>query len=322
MSVLVTGAAGFIGSHLVRSLLRQGEKVVGVDNFDPFYSRSIKESNLLEYSGSKQWHFLEADIRNQDLLEKLFVDHKITTVIHLAAKAGVRPSLEDPRGYLSTNVDGTLALLEVCRKVGVHKFIFASSSSVYGRNVKVPFQETDILEEMISPYATSKLSGENYTRLYHNLYDLGVINLRFFTVYGPSQRPDLAIHKFMKANVKNEPITVFGDGSMARDYTFVADTVQGILGALKLIESRPNIYETYNLGHSTPITLNELLSEIEKISGKAFMKKFAPVPLGDVPQTFADISKAKRDLGYAPNYPLGRGLQEMWNWLAPFYYQT
>lgn len=316
MSILVTGAAGFIASHLIEELSALGEKIVGVDNFDPFYDVEVKRQNKDALGAIP---FYEGDLCNKELLEKVFSENKIELVVHLAAKAGVRPSLKDPIAYVRANVEATLCLLDTMRRHGVKKLSFASSSSVYGTTATVPFKEDASFDSAISVYATTKQAGELFTRMYHNLYGFDVHNLRFFTVYGPRQRPDLAIHKFMKANLTGEEITVFGNGEMARDYTFVKDTVQGILGSIKVLRRGSKIYESYNLGNSSPVTLKELLETIEKVTGKECVKKAAPVPDGDVPVTFADISKAKRDLGYNPSTNLETGLGLMWRWIQEVY---
>lgn len=316
MSILVTGAAGFIASHLIEKLHRNGEQVVGIDNFDPFYDVKIKQQNKTALGAIP---FYEGDLCDSVLLAKVFSENDIDLVVHLAAKAGVRPSLQDPTAYARANVEATLSLLDMMNKHGVKKLSFASSSSVYGTTASVPFTEDAAFDSAISVYASTKQAGELFTRMYHNLYNFDVHNLRFFTVYGPRQRPDLAIHKFLKANLLGEEITVFGNGEMARDYTFVEDTVQGILGSINVLRTKKNVYETYNLGNSTPVTLKELLDTIEKVAGKECRKKSAPVPDGDVPVTFADISKAKRDLGYNPKTNLETGLGVMWQWIQSIY---
>ncbi len=315
MKVFITGVAGFIGSHLAEQLLLQGHHVFGIDNFDPFYPRKTKEKNIIEISKNDKFQFFEADLLDHKNLEEILKQTSCDVVVHLAAKAGVRPSLEDPIAYLRCNTEGTLSLLEAMRKTQMSKIIFASSSSVYGKSPIVPFTEEQKLEHAISPYATSKQAGELYTKLYHNLYQFSVINLRFFTVYGPRQRPDLAIHKFIKANMENKEIPFFGDGSMARDYTYVLDTVAGIEGAIKKIQNEKTLYETYNLGNNQPVTLNELILAIEAATGKACQLKREPTPAGDVPITFANIDRAKRDLGYNPKTQLKQGIDHFYSWL-------
>lgn len=320
MKVFVTGAAGFIASHLISKLLDEGEEVVGIDNFDPFYDRSIKEFNIKHLNKSSKFSFYEGDLSDKNLLQKIFTDENIGPVVHLAAKAGVRPSLKNPTDYVKVNIESLVNLLDVMKEFDKKKFIFASSSSIYGKNSKIPFSEADITEKIISVYAASKISGESFTRMYHNLYDFSVINLRFFTVYGPSQRPDLAIHKFLKAAYLDEEITLFGDGSMARDYTYVEDTVAGIIGAIKRISNLDeNLYETFNLGNSTPISLKELIESIEEVTGKKIRKKCVEVPDGDVPITYADISRSKEFLGYSPETTLKDGLKKMYEWIELTY---
>ncbi|MBT3585396.1 MAG: NAD-dependent epimerase/dehydratase family protein [Halobacteriovoraceae bacterium] len=319
MKVLVTGAAGFIASHLCEALLTTGHEVVGIDNFDPFYPIESKKENLELLHQHKGFSFTEGDLSDAPFVEKFLTYHPVDLVIHLAAKAGVRPSLEDPIGYVNANITATVSLLEGMRKNGIKKFIFASSSSIYGESKTVPFKEDTSFDHSISLYATTKQSGELFTRMYHNLYKLDVINLRFFTVYGPRQRPDLAIHKFLKSNLLDETITIFGDGSMARDYTYVSDTVQGIIGAMNRIVENPNVYETYNLGNSHPVSLKELILAIEKTTGKPLIIQRTDVPLGDVPITYADISSSKEKLGYHPQVSLESGLAEFYKWIQKKY---
>lgn len=314
MSILVTGGAGFIGSHLIERLCALKNQVITVDNFDPFYSKELKLNNLKQLQHFQHFSHYEADIRNTAKLEQIIKDHNVDMVIHLAAKAGVRPSLANPHEYSSVNIDGTLSVLEAMKKTQVKQIIFASSSSVYGNHKTVPFHEDLPLTEAISPYAVTKQTGELFTRMYHNLFGFNVINLRFFTVYGPRQRPDLAIHQFIKSNLAGKTITLFGDGSMARDYTYVDDTVQGIIGAVEKLKKEKNIYNTYNLGNSNPINLMTLTQTIEKVTGKKNVIEFKPAPLGDVDITFADIEKAKRDLNYHPETTLENGISNFVRW--------
>jgi UDP-glucuronate 4-epimerase len=311
MNILVTGAAGFIGSHLCERLLANGHEVTGIDNFDPFYDRDIKEANLEGAFKHKNYHFAERDIRDQSGIEKLLEARATDVIVHLAARAGVRPSIADPAGTYDVNVNGTLFLLEAARKSSVKKFVFASSSSVYGNNEKVPFSETDPVDDPISPYAASKKAGELLCYTYHHLYDMDISCLRFFTVYGPRQRPDLAIHKFARLIREGRPIPVFGDGSMQRDFTYIDDIIQGVVAAME----RCRGYEIFNLGESKPIRLDVLIREIEKALGMtAQIERHCEQP-GDVKQTYADIRKAKTMLGYQPGADITQGLKHFADWL-------
>lgn len=312
MHILLTGGAGFIGSHLAESLIQQGgHSVTVIDNFDPFYDRSIKEKNLSLLRKLPGFRLVEGDIRNLNLIEQQLDEH-YDAIIHVAAKAGVLPSIKDPIGYEDTNVKGTLHLLEFARKRQIKQFVFCSSSSVYGVNPKTPWHESDPVLLPISPYASTKVAGELCGYTYAHLYNIRFIALRLFTVYGPRQRPDLAIHKFAKKILQNEPITMYGDGSTLRDYTNVADIVRGITAALHYTGS---IYEIINLGNNNPVTLSELIAGIEKsLNKKAIIEKLPEQP-GDVPVTFADIQKAGRLLGYHPQVSLQDGLDEFCRWL-------
>lgn len=310
MQVLVTGAAGFIGSHLCERLLSDGHSVVGIDNFDPFYDVSIKRDNLKQALTCADFTFVEADIRDDVRLREILSDHSCEMIVHLAARAGVRPSIEDPPGYEDVNIRGTTVLLTVARDVGIRKFVFASSSSVYGNNEKVPFCETDNVDFPISPYAATKKSGELICHTYSHLYEMDISCLRFFTVYGPRQRPDLAIHKFARLITAGEPIPVFGDGSMMRDFTYIDDTVDGICAAMQHCRG----YEIYNLGESQPVRLDALVRTLEEVLGcRAIIKRYPEQP-GDVQRTYADISKARRRLGYDPKVSLRDGLKRFSEW--------
>jgi len=309
--ILVTGCAGFIGSHLTERLLAEGYRVVGVDNFDPFYDRSIKERNLANALAHPGFLFIEADIRTTDWLGQL---DAVDAVIHIAAKAGVRPSIEQPAEYISTNITGTHNLLNWMHTKGVQKLVFASSSSVYGNNEKIPFSEADAVEQPISPYAFTKRSGELLTYSYHHLYGMSVINLRFFTVFGERQRPDLAIHKFVKMMDRNEPIPMFGQGDTSRDYTYVSDTVDGIVAALRYADEHPNAYEIINLGNHSPVTLQTLVSTLYRLMDKTPNVQHLPKQPGDVERTYADVSRAAALLGYAPKVSLEEGLSRFVNW--------
>lgn len=319
MNIFVTGAAGFIGSHLCEKLLSEGHHVTAIDNFDPHYDRKIKENNLQQCRDHKRFNFLEEDLCNHGYLKQHFTDFKYDVVVHLAGNAGVRPSLKNPIKYVKTNVEATVSLLESMRDGGCKNLVFASSSSVYGTNKHIPFIEDEDFSNAISVYATTKQSCEIFNKMYHNVYGFNVINLRLFTVYGPRQRPDLAIHKFLKANLYGEEISLFGDGSMARDYTYVGDTIQGIAGAIQRIKNESGIYETYNLGNSNPISLNELIEAIEQVTGNKCIVQNEKVPLGDVPITYADITKAKKMLGYNPSTQLRDGLKQFYDWIQKTY---
>jgi len=306
---LVTGAAGFIGSHLCEKLLAEGEQVIGLDNFDPFYDPDIKRANLAEVMKSGAFTLVEGDIRDSKCVEEILSG--VDMIVHLAAKAGVRPSIADPQTYQDVNVHGTQVLLEAARNYGVKNFIFGSSSSVYGNNKKVPFAETDNVDYPISPYAATKKAGELICYTYHHLYEMDINCLRFFTVYGPRQRPDLAIHKFARLIEAGKPIPVFGDGSMRRDFTYIDDIIQGIRGAMEQCQG----YEIYNLGESRPVRLDELIEKLEEALGKKAIIERQPLQPGDVEQTYADVSKAEKKLGYRPQTEIEEGLKQFVTWL-------
>ena len=311
MKALVTGAAGFIGSHLCERLIRDGWSVVGLDNFDDFYDPAVKRANIRGCIESEQFKLVEADIRDADAVGSVLAGPDVDIIVHLAAKAGVRPSIKDPLTYQDVNVNGTMVLLEGTKRFGVKKFVFGSSSSVYGNNEKVPFSETDNVDFPISPYAAMKKAGELICHTYSHLYDIDMVCLRLFTVYGPRQRPDLAIHKFCKLIEAGEPIPVFGDGSMQRDFTYIDDIIDGIVGAMGRCEG----YEIYNLGESRPVRLDVLISQIEKVLGTRAKINRLPVPPGDVRQTYADVGKAKERLGYEPRTRIDVGLKKFVEWL-------
>ena len=314
MNTLITGGAGFIGSTLSEFLLSRNHKVICYDNFDPLYSTEIKRSNVSSMLLHSNFRLLEGDINDTEMLTGIFNESKIDLVIHLAAKAGVRPSILDPRAYENVNVTGTVNLMEVMRKHNVKNLIFASSSSIYGNNEKVPYSETDNVDFPISPYAATKKGGELFTYNYHHLYRFNVINLRFFTVYGPKQRPDLAIHKFFNAIYNGLPIDVYGDGTTSRDYTYVDDIVNGVNGAIDYLFKHPGCYETINLGNSNPVTLRSLIETIEEITGRKFKINRLPKQQGDADRTFADIAKAKKMLNYRPETSLEDGLLKFRDW--------
>jgi UDP-glucuronate 4-epimerase len=307
---LVTGAAGFIGSHLVEQLLAAGEEVVGLDNFDPFYAEAVKRDNLKSALEQSRYHFERVDIRDQARVEAILRGHGITRVAHLAARAGVRPSLQDPQGYIETNVAGTAAILQAAQRAEVSSLVFASSSSVYGADAAVPFREEAPTDHPASPYAATKKAGEAWCYCHHHLTGMPVTCLRFFTVYGPRQRPDLAIHQFTRRIDRGQPIRFFGDGSSRRDYTFVDDTVAGICAAL----DRPDGFQVYNLGRSDPIALRDLVTTLEGALGKEALLERCPDQPGDVPITCADTSKAQRDLGYHPQVDFPEGVRRFVAW--------
>ena len=313
MHYLITGGAGFIGSQLIRTILQRepNAQITCIDNFDPFYSERIKRHNILAFASDPRFRLLELDVSvttPQEIAKQ--VGSAADTIIHLAARAGVRPSIADPDGYVRSNVLGLQHLLDYARAAGVMQFVFASSSSVYGVNPNLPWMEEEKLLP-ISPYAMTKLSGEMMGHVYHSLYGIRFLALRFFTVYGPGQRPDLAIHQFVRKIDADEPIRVFGDGNSSRDYTFVTDIVNGILSAVAY--SRTG-FEIFNIGNNQSVQLNSLIAAIEEVVGKkAIIDRQAEQP-GDVPHTYADISKARRELGYQPVVDIDAGLTQFWHW--------
>ena len=309
-TVLVTGGAGFIGSHLCERLLGRGDAVAIVDNFDPFYKEALKRRAAapLLAQGAR---LFELDIRDQPALERVFAEVKPDCVVHLAAKAGVRPSLEDPAGYIDTNVRGTVCVLEAARKAGVRRFALGSSSSVYGAAAVPPFRETARIDSPQSPYAASKVASEALARTWHNLYGLEVACLRFFTVYGPRQRPDLAITKFARRMLAGQPLPFFGDGSTARDYTWVEDIVAGVVASLEV----PLQFEILNLGGARVTSLRELITLLEAALGVQARLDPQPLQPGDVPLTSADVSRSREILGYAPVVPIDQGLRRFAAWL-------
>ncbi|CAN5805075.1 GDP-mannose 4,6-dehydratase [soil metagenome] len=310
MNILVTGAAGFIGSHVSEYFIGLGHHVIGIDNFDEYYAFHFKQLNLAELKKSNQFQFHEGDIRDSKKLNELFSSNKIDAVVHLAAKAGVRPSIENIAAYYDVNVNGTVCLLEAMRAHNVKKMLFASSSSVYGNNPKVPFSESDRVDDPISPYASTKKSGELLCHVYCHLYGFDITCLRFFTVFGPRQRPDLAIHKFTRLIDDGKKIPFYGDGSTARDYTYVDDIVNGISCALTNL----NGYHIYNLGESKVIDLKMLVEVIEAAVGKKADLEKLPLQQGDVNITYADISKAKKEIGYDPKYNIETGIGKFVEW--------
>ncbi|GAB5409671.1 MAG: GDP-mannose 4,6-dehydratase [Balneolaceae bacterium] len=310
LKIVVTGGAGFIGSHLIDSLLEEGHSIINIDNFDPFYNKSLKKKNIRGHYRYDSYILSEIDIRDYNSIQEV-IPSDTDIIIHLAAKAGVRPSIEDPISYQEVNVKGTQNLLEVAKEKKIKQFIFASSSSVYGKNPNVPWKEDDFVLQPISPYASTKVSGELLGHVYSHLYGIRFIGLRFFTVYGPRQRPDLAIHKFLKLMDEGKQITLFGDGSTRRDYTYVGDIVNGIKAACFYDKTN---FEIINLGNNSTITLRELVDEIEVASNLSAKKIFAPEQPGDVKQTWASVKKAKELLNYESNYIISKGLKEFFNW--------
>lgn len=309
LNCLVTGGAGFIGSHLVEDMLRAGARVTVVDNFDPFYPSAYKRSNLVRASQYSTFRLAEADICSIDALRELAGPYDC--IVHLAAKAGVRPSISDPIAYQHVNVTGTQNMLEVAREWRVPQFVFASSSSVYGINTNTPWRESDHVLLPISPYASTKVTGELLGHVYSHLYGIRFIALRFFTVYGPRQRPDLAIRKFAELILAGQPIRLFGDGSTTRDYTYIDDIVDGIRAA---VECRGAVYETVNLGNGRPVTLLETIGTIEDALNTKAILEFLPPQPGDVPTTCADISKARTLLGYDPRIRFPEGIARFAEW--------
>jgi UDP-glucuronate 4-epimerase len=311
-NILVTGGAGFIGSNLVDRLLAEGDwRVTVVDDFNDFYEPERKRENVRAHLLSDAYWLVEADIRDRAALEGVFNAGQFDCIVHLAARAGVRPSLSEPLLYTETNITGTLNLLELARQHRIRQFVFGSSSSVYGINAKVPFSEDDPIRQPISPYAATKAAGELLCHTYSHLYGLRCVCLRFFTVYGARQRPDLAIHKFARLISRGRPIPVFGDGTTRRDYTFIDDIIAGVRAAVDYTESP---YEVINLGESRTVELRELIALLEKELGQQAVVDRQPTQPGDVPQTFADIEKARRLLGYDPQTQIEDGIHRFVQW--------
>ncbi|MBS1266586.1 MAG: L-arabinose 1-dehydrogenase (NAD(P)(+)) [Candidatus Woesearchaeota archaeon] len=309
MTILVTGGAGFIGSHVCEKLLKKRKKVICIDNFNDYYSPSVKENNVKNCLKSEYFELVYGDIRKKDLLSDLFNRFDINKIVHLAAMAGVRNSILKPKLYCDVNINGTLNLLELAKKNNIGNFVFGSSSSVYGDSREIPFTENKI-GKPISPYAATKLTGEIYCRMYNELYGLNINALRFFTVYGPRGRPDMATYKFTRMIDKGEELTMFGDGTSKRDYTYVSDIADGIISAL----NKKLGFEVFNLGNSDPIQLKEFISIIEKNVGKKANIKQLPMQTGDVFITCADISKAKKILGYEPKTSIRQGIKKFVEW--------
>ena len=336
---LITGGAGFIGSTVAEKLLNNGDRVVVVDNFNDFYDYNRKIRNILEITNnfnkinefenllkdekisklieivnSDRFTLIYGDIRDREAMDRVFAENSFDLVFNPAAMAGVRPSLLDPMLYEDVNVRGYMNLLELCKKYGVKKFVQASSSSVYGNNKEVPFKETAIVNFAISPYAATKKSCEVMGHVYHKLYNIDMVQLRFFTVYGPKQRPDLAIHKFTKMILENKPIPFYGDGTTKRDYTYIDDIVNGILKSMNYLFNNEDVYEIFNLGESHVVSLKEMVETIENTLGKKAILDIQPIQPGDVDKTYADISKAKSMLGYDPQTNFAEGIRKFVEW--------
>ncbi|UUV18855.1 GDP-mannose 4,6-dehydratase [Fusobacteria bacterium ZRK30] len=337
---LITGGAGFIGSTLIQKLLSVGNKVINIDNFNDYYDMTIKINNTIESCGllvnsykliennskekklkelkklvDSENYILEViDLRDLEGLERIFSENKVDTVIHLAARAGVRPSIEDPILYQEVNGRGTHNILECCRKYGVKNIVAASSSSVYGNNKIVPFKETDVVDFAISPYAATKKANEVMGHVYHSLYKINMTFLRFFTVYGPRQRPDLAINKFTRLILAGESIPVYGDGSTSRDYTYISDIVDGIIKSIDYVENNENVYEIFNIGSNSPVSLTEMIETIEKVLDKKAIIDRLPMQPGDVDRTYADVSKLKEMTGYNPSLTFEEGIEKFVEW--------
>ncbi len=310
MRFLVTGGAGFIGSHLCEYLVENENSVICLDNFNDYYEPAIKHQNISRLKSHPSFECIEGDILNKTSLRKIFSAYQFDVIVHLAARAGVRPSIEQPQLYQKVNVEGTVNLLDFTAEFKIPKFILASTSSVYGNNKKVPFAESDCVDFPISPYAATKKACELLAYTYHSLYHLSVTCLRFFTVYGPRQRPDMAIHKFTRMIAEGREIEMYGDGTSRRDYTYVADIIEGIHNAIHHCQG----YHIYNLGESQTTQLKELIALIEKTLGKKAVIKQCPMQPGDVNTTFADISQAKHDIGYTPSVPVETGIPQFVEW--------
>lgn len=310
---IVSGCAGFIGSHLTEKLLALGHQVTGIDNFDPFYDVSVKQQNLSHFRQHPNFRFLELDLANRELLfQKAPAEADI--IVHLAGKAGVRPSIDDPMSYITANVVATQNILDYMKIRGVRKMAFASSSSVYGNCKETPFHENMDVSNPISPYAATKKTCELLNHTYHHLHGLDIINMRFFTVFGPRQRPDLAIHKFTRLIREGKAISMFGDGSTARDYTYIEDTLSGIVGAIDYLLKNENVFETVNLGNNHPVKLSDMIAAIYQATGETPNIQQLPMQPGDVDITFANICKAKKLFAYQPAFDFYEGVKRFVEW--------
>jgi len=323
-TIVVTGGAGFIGSHLCDALLRQGNKVINIDCYNDYYDPAIKRENVLATQklvyelqlSEDRYRVEEGDIRDRQFINQVFEENQVDAIVHLAAYAGVRPSILDPVLYSDVNINGTVNMLEMSKKHHIQRFVFASSSSVYGNNNKVPFAEEDIVDFPISPYAATKKAGELICHTYHSLYGINTACLRFFTVYGPRQRPDLAIHKFTKLISEGHPVPYYGDGSTERDYTYIEDIIDGVVKAIAWTAEGERKYEVFNLGESNTIRLKRMVEAIENALGKKAVIDQLPMQPGDVKRTFADIRKAKEELGYAPVWHFEDGIKKFTEWFT------
>lgn len=313
---IITGAAGFIGSHLAAALHAQGRSVMGIDNFDSFYARTDKLRNLQRANLDA---FVEADILDRQRMAAIFAEHRPSSVFHIAALAGVRPSIADPARFASVNIDGLICVLDAARAVGCSTVVFASSSSVYGNNAKIPFAETDAVGEPISPYAATKRAGELLCHAYAHLFNMHIAALRFFTVYGPSQRPDLAIMKFMRMIAAGDEVPMFGDGSTSRDYTYIDDIIQGVLASEQAIRNRAatghGAFRIWNLGGSHPHRLDEMIDVIARVVGKPARITRHPMQPGDVNKTWADLTRSRDELGFEPQTRFEDGVRKQWEWM-------
>jgi UDP-glucuronate 4-epimerase len=318
-TILVTGGAGFIGSHVIDHLLAKGDSVINIDNFNDFYDKSIKESNIIGHLNyNKTYRLIREDVSNKQFLYNSLKKYKFDAIIHLAARAGVRPSIENPHQYFIDNVIGTQNILDYAKDHNIKNVVMASSSSVYGNNKKTPFSETDSVDNPISPYATTKKTNELQAYTYHHLFGLKFIILRFFTVYGPRQRPYLAIHKFIDLISKGKSIPFYGDGNTSRDYTYIDDIVKGILGSLNYLFKHSNVYEIVNLGNNKPVNLAEMVRTIEKVINKKAIFNVLPLQPGDVQITYADIAKARKLLNYIVETSFDFGVIQFWNWYKSY----
>ncbi len=320
MKYLITGGAGFIGSHLSEELLKQGHDIISIDNFNDYYDPLLKQKNYASVQNTAKengcfYMLYKGDIRDKKIIEEIFSKHSIDGVVSLAANAGVRPSIQDPLYYVDVNLMGLTNLLEASKKHNVKGFVFISSSSVYGNNKKVPFSENDIVDNPISPYAATKKAGELLCYTYHALYDMNIACLRYFTVYGPRQRPDLAINKFTRLMLENQPIPMYGDGTTARDYTYVSDIVDGTIKALNYVSKKDkHIYDIFNLGGSHPISLRDLINVISNTMNKKAVINQLPMQAGDVDMTYSDYSHAKEILNYEPKIRIEEGIKQFIEW--------
>lgn len=311
---LITGGAGFIGSSLSEELIKEGNKVVAIDNFCDFYNPTIKENNVKELIKNSNFKLYRNDIRDRETVKRIFEENNIDIVMHLAAMAGVRPSIENPVLYQEVNCMGTQNILEEMKEHNVKNLVMASSSSVYGNCKEIPFREDMVVDFAISPYAATKKANEVMTHVYHKLFDINVIMLRFFTVYGPKQRPDLAINKFTRLMLEDKEIPMFGDGTTSRDYTYIDDIVDGIIKSCNYVVNNKNVYAILNLGNSSPVSLKEMINTIGQVVGVEPKIKQLPMQPGDVDRTFADISKAKKLIGYNPKTSFKEGIERFIKW--------